>query len=558
MMHSLVMDIGFLNPALQAFCLMLVHSLWLGLLLIVATGLVVACTRKASSVTRYNLLAGLLGIFLVACGYMFIDVWRHTTITTATSFAQEPVMDLTWHDAGYYLQTVMMQFCTDYAGIITATWLFFFSIKCWQMAMAFRYVRRIRTTQQSDAGDYWNKKMQALAQQLQIKKTVLLLESAVTKIPVVIGHLKPVIYMPVGLLANLPPDQVEAVLLHELAHIRRRDYLVNLLQHVAETIFFFNPGLLWLCSLLKREREYCCDDIALKQVRKKKPFIQALVSFKEYATSGAYTMAFPGTRNHLLQRVTRIINNRNTSLTIVERIFFTGSVVMLMLFPGVVGSHQKTTEANMPLVAAEAAPAAPTLPKPPVVIQPEEKPALPVKISKRKTERAARRKTVTPAQQPTPEKDIEPVETNQREPSHEEQEMALIKKARLQQELHKQIAEIDRERAEEDRRRADIDRERAHQNRARAEEDRRFAMKAHQQAIRDRERAEKDRRQAERHREQAERDRQRANEDRVRADVDRREADRNRVRAEERERKRTDEDRRSADQRHDVNRSIVL
>jgi beta-lactamase regulating signal transducer with metallopeptidase domain len=65
-----------------------------------------------------------------------------------------------------------------------------------------------------------------------------LLESAIVKAPVVIGFLKPVILLPFGLLSNIPPEQVEAILLHELAHVRRKDYLVNLVQSFAEVVFF--------------------------------------------------------------------------------------------------------------------------------------------------------------------------------------------------------------------------------------------------------------------------------------------------------------------------------
>ena len=105
--------------------------------------------------------------------------------------------------------------------------------------------------------------------------------------PVVIGHLKPVILIPLGCLAGLPADQVEAILLHELAHIRRSDYFVNFLQNITESIFFFNPGLLWISSLIKEERENCCDDIALEQTKNKRGLVQALISFKEQELYGS-------------------------------------------------------------------------------------------------------------------------------------------------------------------------------------------------------------------------------------------------------------------------------
>jgi hypothetical protein len=123
---------------------------------------------------------------------------------------------------------------------------------------------------------------------------------------------------------------VEAILLHELAHIRRSDYFVNFLQNVAETIFFFNPGLLWISSLLREERENCCDDIALSQTRNKKSFVQALINFKEYELYGSdYSTAFPGKKNFLLNRVSRIMGNENKSFGLGEKVFF---ILGLLIF----------------------------------------------------------------------------------------------------------------------------------------------------------------------------------------------------------------------------------
>ena len=123
---------------------------------------------------------------------------------------------------------------------------------------------------------------------------------------------------------------MEAVLLHELAHIRRYDYFVNLLQAIAETVFFFNPGLLWISSVLRDERENCCDDIALSFTRNKREFIEALISFKEHALySTNYQVAFPGKKNHLLNRVARILNNRNKAFGTAEKAFFILGIFIL-------------------------------------------------------------------------------------------------------------------------------------------------------------------------------------------------------------------------------------
>ena len=84
--------------------------------------------------------------------------------------------------------------------------------------------------------------------------------------PMTIGHLKPIIFFPVGLLAGIPVDQVEAIIAHELAHIMRRDYLINILQNFVDIFFFYHPGVHWISARIRAEMENCCDDIAVEVV----------------------------------------------------------------------------------------------------------------------------------------------------------------------------------------------------------------------------------------------------------------------------------------------------
>jgi BlaR1 peptidase M56 len=84
---------------------------------------------------------------------------------------------------------------------------------------------------------------------------------ALPAVPVVLGHFRPLILLPIGLLAGLPPPQMEAVLVHELAHIRRHDYLMNLFQRFAEGLLFYHPAVWWFARVMRNEQEKCCDDV---------------------------------------------------------------------------------------------------------------------------------------------------------------------------------------------------------------------------------------------------------------------------------------------------------
>jgi hypothetical protein len=169
---------------------------------------------------------------------------------------------------------------------------------------------------------------------LKIKRSVQLLESKLVTIPSVTGFFKPVILVPVGLLNNIPQDQVEAILLHELAHIRRSDYAVNLMQTFIEILFFFNPGILWISSLLKDERENCCDDLAISVTNNKKEFVNALISFQEYKlNTQPFALQFGDQKMKLADRAKRILFNTNKMLSIREKYFLSVCVaVSLVLF----------------------------------------------------------------------------------------------------------------------------------------------------------------------------------------------------------------------------------
>lgn len=123
--------------------------------------------------------------------------------------------------------------------------------------------RRMRARGVCAAAEPWPKRLEELAVKMRVSRPVQLLESALAEVPVVIGHLRPVILAPSGFLTSLPPQQVEWILLHELAHIRRNDYLVNLLQTVTEAALFYHPAAWWISGVIRDEREHCCDDLAV-------------------------------------------------------------------------------------------------------------------------------------------------------------------------------------------------------------------------------------------------------------------------------------------------------
>lgn len=149
-----------------------------------------------------------------------------------------------------------------------------------------------------------------------LKKTINILESSLTTVPMTIGYLKPIIFLPMGFANGLSPQQLEAILAHELAHIKRNDYLVNLVQSFVEAIFYYHPLVWWLSAQMRIERENCCDDLAVWATNKPLSYAKTLLALQEMqgykGTTVGTNLAMPLAAAHehekkLLQRIKRIL-----------------------------------------------------------------------------------------------------------------------------------------------------------------------------------------------------------------------------------------------------------
>jgi bla regulator protein BlaR1 len=330
------------DTILHAICWTLLHSLWQGLLLALIAGVIMVMTKKASSALRYNLLCALLLLFLGASSYTFyaqlhqntaaIPAIIHAPAITTIETVGNPTPASTSSTA-HTLQNgvdTLVQYFNAHAAIVVVIWFIVFMARFVKVLSGLVYAQRVRHYQTSPAPAHWQQRLAQLLQKLQISRPVSLLESAVIKIPMVVGVLKPVILVPVGMLTHISPDQVESILIHELAHIRRQDYLFNLIQHLVDTLFFFNPALVWVSSLIRGERENCCDDIAISQTRSRRQLINALVSFHEYTqVANGFALQFAGKENQVVKRVRRIVHKKNHSLNAGERIVLMSSILLL-------------------------------------------------------------------------------------------------------------------------------------------------------------------------------------------------------------------------------------
>jgi GWxTD domain-containing protein len=170
-------------------------------------------------------------------------------------------------------------------------------------------VYRLRRRGVCCASAHWQETVVRLSARLRVTRPVVLLESCLADTPVVLGHWRPVILTPVGMLAGLPAGQVEAILLHELAHIRRADYLVNACQRLVEGIFFYHPAVWWMSGVIRAERENCCDDVAVATSGDAREYAAALAALEQNRCSGR-SPAVAATGGNLVKRIRRLLYPR--------------------------------------------------------------------------------------------------------------------------------------------------------------------------------------------------------------------------------------------------------
>ncbi len=166
--------------------------------------------------------------------------------------------------------------------------------------------RRMRSQRVRPAPPEWQAALDRIGARIGISRPVRLLVSALVQVPTVVGWLRPVVLVPVAALTGLPPEHVEALLAHELAHIRRHDYLVNILQSIAEALLFYHPAVWWVSGHIRAERELCCDDIAVSVSGDVLTYARALAELESNRTAH-FNPALAANGGSLADRIGRLL-----------------------------------------------------------------------------------------------------------------------------------------------------------------------------------------------------------------------------------------------------------
>ncbi|AYB31354.1 M56 family metallopeptidase [Chryseolinea soli] len=336
----------------QALGFTVIHSLWQALLIGMLVVGVLRCVPSQRSGVRYAVAgSGLLLIFLASAStFLWLLPSGGSQIQDGT-IAFTGVMDLSSAASETLsLRQLLTQAYDFLHGIVP------FVVLAWSLGTALFILRLFggwwytaKLKQQAVLLEApWTERMETLLRQFHIDRVVRLAESAMVQAPVVIGYVKPIILLPVGMCAGLSTTQLESILLHELIHIRRHDYLVNLLQSVVEALFFFNPFVWMISGILRQEREHCCDDAVVLYQGNALAYAHALATLEEVRLSKAgIALSLAENKNQLLNRIKRIMEKSVKNYSPRERI-----IPVLLLVVGLMCASWLTVQSRNENIAS--------------------------------------------------------------------------------------------------------------------------------------------------------------------------------------------------------------
>ncbi len=291
-----------MSNVLNALGLALLHSLWLQLAI---TIFFFALSRFfIISAKRYGVLY--LGLLVMPVSFLVTSLWVYTPdVTDHFTDSIEHVWKsfaLTLSEQNYPAST--SHSLTWVLPLLVAAWFLgiaFFSLRLIAGGLFLRGIRQAAKPFNSALST----KLNTLLDRILFSQSVKLELSETISSPMILGVFRPIILIPVSLLSGLTLEQLELILLHELAHIRRYDPLLNALQSGIETLFFYHPALWFLSRQIRHERECACDDLVIKLSSEPLAYAKALSHLESLRIQKQLALAATGGK--FMNRIQRIV-----------------------------------------------------------------------------------------------------------------------------------------------------------------------------------------------------------------------------------------------------------
>ena len=284
-----------------AIALALLHSLWQGTLIAIAAALILAACARRSAAFRHTIGMGFLLAMVVVPLLDFLGFWR--TVAVEVNGGLLPAMT---SPTLIPMSGLFVQESNSLAAVLALAWLLGVTLMLLRHFGGWRLVGALEKTPYELLPANWQQRVTNLQRALGITRTVTVRLGEDITAPFTARLIRPVIWLPLSMLTRLPIEQVEALVAHELAHIRRLDWLWNGLQCVVESLLFFHPGAWWLSRRIRIEREHACDDLAVAACGNAIALAEALNTLERYRhPSPRLVLAAHG--GSLMKRITRLL-----------------------------------------------------------------------------------------------------------------------------------------------------------------------------------------------------------------------------------------------------------
>lgn len=297
-------------PLASALVQALFHFLWQGAAIAALLAAAIHLGRPSSARVRYALACLALLAMLASFAVTLAWFWPHAGAVVVRTEGVHRVFPAPPLLLGYDARNLPA--APAPFGWVAPVWMIGVALLSLRSLAAWIAAARLSRAGVAAASE-WQARLVQLAGRIRVSRPVTLLASHINDVPVVVGFLKPAILVPAQLFTGFPPEQLELILVHELAHIRRHDYLVNLLQSLAEDLLFYHPAVWWVSSVIRAERENCCDDVVAANGNAR-GFAEALAALEQHRWTAQEVAANALAANggNLMYRIERLLGRRTS------------------------------------------------------------------------------------------------------------------------------------------------------------------------------------------------------------------------------------------------------
>ena len=291
----------------------LLHILWQGSFLGIVLAVALRAIRNSPATSRYALCCGALAALVLCLPLTLVQIELTAGYPAAAALLSVPLLagnGTALSKAAGSTTSGLLGFVRTLQPWLPAliwAWILGAGLKAICIVAGLMRSRVLRSTLQPCNVAPLLEMVRRLSEALGISQNVQLLVSPDTGIPVVMGWRKPAIVLPPSFLRDLSSEEMETVIAHELAHIRRRDYPMNVAQAGVEALFFYHPAMWWISRQIRREREHCCDDIAVRVSGSPLVCAKALSALEERRSSTVSSLSPAASQGDLTMRIRRIL-----------------------------------------------------------------------------------------------------------------------------------------------------------------------------------------------------------------------------------------------------------